>query len=80
MIHAPAQPDGGKVEEVALADLAALRAQPDALIWKELIAVRRIVGPMRDAMVVLLRRDLGLFSAEAQRYLQWVYFKRKGWL
>ena len=42
-------------------------------IRKELIGVRRVVGPMRDAMVVLLRRDLGLFSAEAQRYLQDVY-------
>jgi magnesium transporter len=40
---------------------------------KELIAVRRVVGPMRDAMVVLLRRDLGLFSNEIQRYLQDVY-------
>ena len=28
---------------------------------------------MRDAMVVLLRRDLGIFSHEAQRYLQDVY-------
>jgi magnesium transporter len=42
-------------------------------IRKELIEVRRVVGPMRDAMVVLLRRDLGLFSDEAQRYLQDVY-------
>jgi magnesium transporter len=42
-------------------------------IRKELIEVRRIIGPMRDAMVVLLRRDLGLFSDEAQRYLQDVY-------
>jgi magnesium transporter len=42
-------------------------------IRKELIALRRVVGPMRDAMVVLLRRDLGVFSAEAQRYLQDVY-------
>jgi magnesium transporter len=40
---------------------------------KELIAVRRVAGPMRDAMVVLLRRDLGLFTSEAQRYLQDVY-------
>ena len=40
---------------------------------KELIAIRRVSGPMRDAMVVLLRRDLGLFSREAQRYLQDVY-------
>jgi len=28
---------------------------------------------MRDAMIVLLRRDLGLFSREAQRYLQDIY-------
>jgi len=42
-------------------------------IRKELIETRRIIGPMRDAMVVLLRRDLGLFSDEAQRYLQDVY-------
>jgi magnesium transporter len=42
-------------------------------IRKELIEVRRVVGPMRDAMVVLLRRDLGLFGDEAQRYLQDVY-------
>ena len=40
---------------------------------KDLIAIRRVTGPMRDAMVVLLRRDLGLFSREAQRYLQDVY-------
>jgi magnesium transporter len=42
-------------------------------IRKELIAVRRVVGPMRDAMVVLLRRDLGVVSRQAQRYLQDVY-------
>jgi magnesium transporter len=40
---------------------------------KELIAVRRVCGPMRDAMVVLLRRDLDIFSSEARRYLQDVY-------
>ena len=40
---------------------------------RDLVAIRRVVGPMRDAMVVLLRRDLGLFSDEAQRYLQDVY-------
>jgi magnesium transporter len=40
---------------------------------KDLIAIRRVVGPMRDAMVVLLRRDLGLFTPDAQRYLQDVY-------
>ena len=42
-------------------------------IRKELIEARRIIGPMRDAMVILLRRDLGLFSDQAQRYLPDVY-------
>ena len=42
-------------------------------IRKELIEIRRVIGPMRDAMVVLLRRDLDLFSDEARRYLQDVY-------
>jgi magnesium transporter len=40
---------------------------------RDLIAIRRVTGPMRDAMVVLLRRDLGLFTVAAQRYLQDVY-------
>ena len=40
---------------------------------KKMVAVRRVAGPMRDAMVVLLRRDLGLFSDEARRYLQDIY-------
>jgi magnesium transporter len=40
---------------------------------KDLVAIRRVAGPMRDTMIVLLRRDLGLFSREAQRYLQDVY-------
>jgi magnesium transporter len=42
-------------------------------IRKDLIAVRRVIGPMRDAMVVLLRRDVGLFSHQAQAYLRDVY-------
>jgi magnesium transporter len=40
---------------------------------RDLIAIRRVVGPMRDAMVVLLRRDMRLFSRESQRYLQDIY-------
>ena len=40
---------------------------------RDLVAIRRVVGPMRDAMIVLLRRDLGLFSRESQRYLQDIY-------
>jgi magnesium transporter len=43
------------------------------VLRKDLIAIRRVAGPMRDAMVVLLRRDLGLFSPEARRYLQDIY-------
>ena len=42
-------------------------------IRRDLIAIRRVVGPMRDAMVVLLRRDLRLFTREAQRSLQDIY-------
>jgi magnesium transporter len=62
---------GGRVVEVEEAVLAGdtdVQAQIFA-IRKELIAVRRVVGPMRDAMVVLLRRDLGIFGSESQRYL-----------
>lgn len=40
---------------------------------KDLIAIRRVAGPMRDAMTLLLRRDLTLFSDEMRRYLQDVY-------
>jgi magnesium transporter len=40
---------------------------------RDLIAIRRVAGPMRDALIVLLRRDLGLFSRESQRYLQDIY-------
>jgi Mg2+ and Co2+ transporter CorA len=47
MIHARAQRHGGKVEEVALADLAALRAQPDALIWVD------VVSPTPDELATL---------------------------
>jgi magnesium transporter len=40
---------------------------------KDLVAIRRVAGPLRDAMIVLLRRDLGLFDREARRYLQDIY-------
>jgi magnesium transporter len=58
-----------EVEEAVLAGDIEVQAQIFA-IRKELITVRRVVGPMRDAMVVLLRRDLGIFGSESQRYLQ----------
>jgi magnesium transporter len=40
---------------------------------RDLIAIRRVAGPMRDSLIVLLRRDLGLFTRESQRYLQDIY-------
>jgi magnesium transporter len=65
-------------ERVVAAEEAVLAGDPDVqgrilALRKELIAVRRVVGPLRDAMVVLLRRDLGLFGPDAQRYLQDIY-------
>ena len=61
-----------ELEEKVLAGEIDVRGRILA-IRKELIEARRIIGPMRDAMVILLRRDLGLFSDQAQRYLQDVY-------
>jgi magnesium transporter len=61
-----------EVEEAVLAGDTDVQADIFS-IRKELIGVRRVIGPMRDAMVVLLRRDLGIFSSEAQRFLQDVY-------
>jgi magnesium transporter len=40
---------------------------------KDLVVIRRVAGPMRDAMIVLLRRDLDLFNGEVRRYLQDIY-------
>jgi magnesium transporter len=60
------------VEEAVLAGDTDVQG-PIFSVRKELIAVRRVIGPMRDAMVVLLRRDLGIFSSEIHRYLQDVY-------
>jgi magnesium transporter len=60
------------LEEAVFAGSGDVQTQIFAL-RKDLIAVRRVAGPMRDAMIVLLRRDLGLFSREAQRYLQDIY-------
>jgi magnesium transporter len=60
------------LEEAVLAGDTNIQARVFA-IRKELIMVRRVIGPMRDAMVVLLRRDLGIISHETQRYLQDVY-------
>jgi magnesium transporter len=60
------------LEEAVLAGDTDIQARIFA-IRKELITVRRVIGPMRDAVGVLLRRDLGIISHETQRYLQDVY-------
>jgi magnesium transporter len=60
------------LEEAVFAGSSDVQNQIFAL-RKDLIAVRRVAGPMRDAMILLLRRELGLFSAEARRYLQDIY-------
>jgi magnesium transporter len=60
------------LEEAVFAGSGDVQTQIFAL-RKDLIALRRVAGPMRDSMIVLLRRDLGLFSREAQRYLQDIY-------
>jgi magnesium transporter len=66
---------GGRVEDLEEAVFAGSSDVQTQIftLRKDLIALRRVAGPMRDAMVLLLRRDLGLFSREAQRYLQDIY-------
>jgi magnesium transporter len=67
---------GGRVEDLeeTIFDGEPRRIQTAIYnLRRDLIAIRRVTGPMRDTMVVLLRRDLGLFTPEAQRYLQDIY-------
>lgn len=51
---------------------AAIQADIFAL-KKDLLAVRRVVGPERDVMNVLIRRDAPLFSQKEVTYFQDVY-------
>jgi magnesium transporter len=67
---------GGRVERLEEAIFGGEPRRIQTSIYnlrKDLIAIRRVTGPMRDTMGVLLRRDLGLFTAEAERYLRDVY-------
>ena len=66
---------GGRVEDLEEAGFTGSGDVQTQIftLRKDLIALRRVAGPMRDSMVLLLRRDLGLFSREAQRYLQDIY-------
>jgi magnesium transporter len=65
---------GERVEDLAEDVFAGREVQSDVFaLRRDLVTIRRVVGPMGDAMTVLLRRDLGLFDREARRYLQDVY-------
>ena len=65
---------GERVEQLEEAVFAGSQVQADIFrLRKDLVAMRRMAGPMRDAMIMLLRRDLGLFSEEGRRYLQDIY-------
>jgi magnesium transporter len=66
---------GGRVEDLEEAVFQGRgQVQSDLFrLRRDMVAVRRVASPMRDAMQVLLRRDLGLFGEEARRYLQDIY-------
>ena len=65
---------GERVEALEEAVFEGSQVQADIFrLRKDLLAMRRVAGPMRDAMIVLLRRDLGLFGDEGRRYLQDMY-------
>jgi magnesium transporter len=62
---------GERVEDLEDAVFAGEEVQGDILaLRRDLITLRRVAGPMRDALTVLLRRDLGLLDEEAKRYLR----------
>jgi magnesium transporter len=65
---------GARVEDLAEDVFAGRQVQSDVFaLRRDLVTIRRVVGPMGDALTVLLRRDLGLFDEETRRYLQDVY-------
>jgi magnesium transporter len=65
---------GERVEDLAEEVFAGRQVQSDVFaLRRDLVTIRRVVGPMGDAMAVLLRRELGLFDEETRHYLQDVY-------
>ena len=65
---------GERVEDLGEAVFAGRQVQNDVFaLRRDLMTIRRVVGPMGDAMTVLLRRELGLFDEEIRRYLQDIY-------
>jgi magnesium transporter len=62
---------GERVEDLAEGVFAGRQVQSDVFaLRRDLVTIRRVVGPMGDAMTVLLRRELGLFDQETRHYLQ----------
>ena len=65
---------GDRVEDLAEEVFAGRQVESDVFaLRRDLVTIRRVVGPMGDAMTVLLRRELGLFDDETRHYLQDVY-------
>ncbi|MFL6271819.1 MAG: magnesium/cobalt transporter CorA, partial [Actinomycetes bacterium] len=65
---------GERVEELGQDVFAGRQVQNDVFaLRRDLVTIRRVVGPMGDAMTVLLRRELGLFDEETRHYLQDIY-------
>jgi magnesium transporter len=65
---------GDRVEDLAEEVFAGRQVESDVFaLRRDLVTIRRVVGPMGDAMTVLLRRELGLFDEETRHYLQDVY-------
>jgi magnesium transporter len=65
---------GERVEDLAEGVFAGRQVQSDVFaLRRDLVTIRRITGPMADAMSVLLRRELGVFDEETRRYLEDIY-------
>jgi magnesium transporter len=65
---------GNRVEDLAEEIFAGRQVESDVFaLRRDLVTIRRVVGPMGDAMTVLLRRELGLYDEETRHYLQDVY-------
>jgi magnesium transporter len=65
---------GERVEDLGEDVFAGRQVQNDVFaLRRDLVTIRRVMGPMGDAMTVLLRRELGLFDEEPRHYLQDIY-------
>jgi magnesium transporter len=65
---------GERVEDLGADVFAGRQVQNHVFaLRRDLVTIRRVMGPMGDAMTVLLRRELGLFDEETRHYLQDIY-------